>query len=79
LIGSLWTRDADYGPDLIDFHDEMRDATSLDSARTMLDHITRAAEANDATLGSKAWFYSLGLAAFITSLFGTLPIVLFRP
>jgi hypothetical protein len=79
LIASIWPRTADLGPDLIDFHDEMRESTPLEAARAMTSHLyIAAANANDSMIAKGALFW-LSLGSLLMSTVGCLPVILLRP
>src|SRR5207247_4733696 len=77
LIGAIWPRSIDLGADLVDFHQRMRLASRLQSAREMLLDTLEATATNDAAIASKTRLY-LGLAVFVVALIGCLPVSLVR-
>jgi hypothetical protein len=79
FIRSISPRDLDLGPDVIDFHDEMRGKGSLEAARAMVESLTDATENVEDGYSEKGWNFSVGLALLSISLIGCLPVVLFRP
>jgi hypothetical protein len=79
LIWALWNRPVEYGPNLIDFHDEMRHFSGVDAARAMLEELTEVADINAENLRTKANAYSIGFGLLVVSLIGSVPVVAFRP
>jgi hypothetical protein len=79
FVASIWPRTVDLGPDLIDFHDEMRESPRRDVARSLFTHFLLATETVDETVGEKTLIFWVALGVLSVSLVGCLPIVLLRP
>jgi hypothetical protein len=79
LIAAIWPRDFYFGPDLLDFHDEMRDLSPLDAARELLYELVDATRKNDENLTSKTILFWWGLGVLSVGLVACLPITLLRP
>jgi hypothetical protein len=79
FVRTISRRDLFVGPDVIDFHDEMRAKSPLDAARTMVEVITDVTEQVEEGYDDKGWNFEIGLAVLSVSLIGCLPILLFRP
>lgn len=79
FVGSLWPRNYELGPDLIDFHDEARLATPLDAAREMLEQLASAAESVEERYEDKSRWFRRGLALFAVSVVACIPVLAFRP
>lgn len=79
FLGSLWPREYELGPDLIDFHDEARLGTPLDAAREMLEQLTSAEESVEEKYADKSRWFTRGLALFAVSVVACIPVLAFRP
>ena len=79
FVRTIWQREFIFGPDLLDFHDEMRTQPPLGAARLMLVSLSDATDSVELGYDDKAWNFEVGLAILSISLIGCLPILLFRP
>jgi hypothetical protein len=79
LIAAIWPREFVFGPDLLEFHDEMRRGSPLEAAREMLDEFVAASRQNDDRLNMKTTLFWWSLGILIVGLLGCLPIALLRP
>jgi hypothetical protein len=79
FVHTIWQREVILGPDLIDYHDEMRAKDTLEAARLMVVSLSDATEDVDDGYADKAWSFQIGLAILSISLVGCLPILLLRP
>jgi hypothetical protein len=79
LIAAVWPRDFYFGPDLLDFHYELRDMSPLDAARELLSELVDATRRNDQNLTSKTTLFWWGLGILLAGLIACLPIIFLRP
>jgi hypothetical protein len=79
LVGAVWPRVVDGGPDLIEIHDKMRARGPLESARLMFDALMDANTQNEDVYGGKASWYEAGIALLALSIAATIPALIFRP
>jgi hypothetical protein len=79
FIGSIWPREVEVGVDLVDFHNEMREANPLHAAREFFTDLSSSADDAEKQMRGKVGLFLFGLAVFAASLVICLPIVLFRP
>jgi hypothetical protein len=79
IIAVIWVRGIALGPDLLDFHNKMRDDAPLGAARQMLSDVVGATEENDETLNGKTTLFWWALALLALALVTCLPIALLRP
>lgn len=79
FVHTIWQREVIFGPDLIDFHDEMRAEGALQAARLMVVSLSDATESVEEGYVDKAWSFQVGLATLAISLLGCLPVLLIRP
>jgi hypothetical protein len=77
LIAAMWPRRFDFGPELRQFYESMSGSTRLEASRQMLAEVLKAVEAN--IKPGKSVLYWIGLALFVVSLLGCIPIALVRP
>jgi hypothetical protein len=64
MVGSIWPRTVDLGPDLADLPDEMREQPPRDAARSMFNAISSATDGADAILEDKVSLFWIGLGLF---------------
>jgi hypothetical protein len=78
FIRTIWQRPLIFGPDLIDFHDEMRSNDVLVAARAMVESLTDATDSVEEGYREKGRNFEVGLAILVVSVVGSLPVLLFR-
>lgn len=79
FVRTVWPRPIIFGPDLTDFHDEMRAHEPFIAARTMVESLTDAADSLDEGYADKGWNFQAGLLILVLSLLGSVPVLWFRP
>lgn len=77
LIGAIWPRRFDFGPDIDIFYSRLGENTPIEASRQMLAEVLASISFNEGI--RKIGLYYAGLAVLMVSLVACLPVALVRP